>query len=182
MKRQTTDFRPTPAYSSRIGQTKKRRRPDPRRAKIHRSYTVEDVASLYGVHKNAVRGWIKKGLPVINDKRPMLILGQDLRDFLQTRRQSNKRPCGCGEIYCVKCRAPKVPAGNMADYQAVSDTQGTLVGMCPTCHILIYRRVSLAKLDQIRGQLDITMPKALRHINESTSPSLNCDLRQDIQP
>ena len=39
------------------------RRPNPKLAKIHRTYTVEEVARLYDVHRNTVRQWIKDGLP-----------------------------------------------------------------------------------------------------------------------
>ena len=52
-----------------------KRHPNPRLAKIHRNYTVEEVASLFGVHRNTVREWVKRGLPTSDDQRPMLILG-----------------------------------------------------------------------------------------------------------
>ena len=154
-----------------------KRHPNPRLAKIHRNYTVEEIANLFGIHRNTVREWIKRGLPTSDQKRPFLILGRDLVAFLQARRKKNKRPCKPGEIYCVRCRAPKAPAGDMADYQTVTETLGNLVAICPDCGSIINRRVSLAKLEQIRGQLDITMPQALRHIRESR-PSVNSDLRQ----
>ena len=152
------------------------RHPNPRLAKIHRNYTVEEIANLYGIHRNTVREWIKRGLPTSDNKRPMLILGRDLVAFLQARRVKNKRPCQPGEIYCVRCRAPKIPAGDMADYQIMTDTLGNLIGICPCCESMMYRRVSLAKLEQVRGKLDITMPQALRHIGESAQPSVNSDL------
>ena len=153
------------------------RNPNPRLAKIHRTYTVEEVASLYGVHRNTVRAWVKQGLPTNDDKRPMLILGRHLATFLTARRVKNKRPCQPGQIYCVRCRDPKVPAGDMAEYKPTSETLGSLVGICPDCDGIIYQRVSVTKLDQIRGQLDITMPQALRHIGESTQPFVNSDFR-----
>jgi excisionase family DNA binding protein len=143
------------------------RRQNPRLAKIHRSYTVEEVANLYGVHKNTVREWIKKGLPTSDDRRPMLILGRDLNEFHLARRARNKRSCQPGEIYCVRCREPKSPAGDMADYQPATPTLGNLIGICPSCETMMYRRASLAKLEQIRGKLEIKVPEALRHINES---------------
>ena len=89
----------------------RKRHPNHRLVKIHRSYTVEEIAKLFGIHKNTVRGWVKSGLATSDDKRPMLILGHDLAAFLQARRVKNKRPCKPGEIYCVRCRAPKFPAG-----------------------------------------------------------------------
>lgn len=150
--------------------------PNPRLAKIHRNYTVEEVANLFGVHRNTVREWIKRGLPVCDGKKPMLILGRDLAEFLQTRRTKNKQTCKPGEMYCVRCRSTQVPAGNMADYVQVTELLGNLVAICPDCEALMNRRVSLAKLGQIRGQLDITMPQALRHISERNQPSVNSDL------
>jgi hypothetical protein len=46
------------------------RRPNPRLAKIHRSYTVEESATLFGVHRNTVREWVRRGLPTSDRKRP----------------------------------------------------------------------------------------------------------------
>jgi hypothetical protein len=160
----------------RPGRAVRTRRPNPRLAKIHRNYTVDEVAKLFGVHKNTVRAWVKQGLPPNDDKRPMLILGRDLRAFLEARRAKNRRPCQPGEMYCVRCRVPKAPAGHMADYQPVTETLGNLVAICPTCDAMMNRRVSLAKLEQVRGQMDITMPQALRHIVESAHPSVNSAL------
>jgi len=154
-----------------------KRHQNPRLAKIHRNYTVEEVASLYGIHKNTVRTWINQGLPIIDNRRPMLILGRDLSEFIHAKRVKNKCSCKPGEIYCVRCRAPKSPAYDMAEYEGLTETQGNLIGICPGCSTLIYRRVSLAKLDQVRGQLEITIPQALLHINESTKPSVNSDLK-----
>ena len=153
------------------------RHPNPRLVKIHRNYTVEEIAHLFGIHRNTVREWVKRGLPTSDDKRPMLILGRELYAFLQSRRAKSKRPCGPGEIYCVRCRAPKAPAGDMADYQSLTATLGNLIAICPDCDAIMNRRVTLAKLERIRGQMDITLPQALRHIGNSVQPSVNSDLR-----
>jgi hypothetical protein len=153
-----------------------KRHPNPRLAKVHRNYTVEDVARLFGVHRNTVREWVKVGLPTNDNRRPMLILGVDLIAFLRMRRAKNKRTCQPGEIYCVRCRAPKAPAGDMADYQPVTDTLGNLIAICSDCDALMYRRVSLAKLAHVRGKLEITMSKAEPRIDESASPFVNSDL------
>ena len=155
----------------------KKRLHNPKLAKIHRNYSVDEIATLFGVHRNTVRAWVKRGLATSDDRRPMLILGRDLVAFLQAQRAKNKRTCQPGEIYCVRCRAPKAPAGAMADYEALTATQGNLIAICPDCETLIYRRVSLAKLAQVRGKLDITFPQALRHIDESLQPSVNSDYR-----
>lgn len=152
-----------------------KRHPNPRLAKIHRNYTVEEVAALFDIHKNTVRNWLKNGLPTNDDRRPMLILGRDLVTFLQAKRVKNKRPCQPGEIYCVRCRVAQKPAGEMAEYQSVTSTMGNLVGICPDCESMMYRRVNLARLVQVGANLDITMTQALLHINESSQPCVNSD-------
>ena len=154
----------------------RKRHPNHRRVKIHRSYTVEDIASLFGSHKNTVRRWVKDGLPTCDAKRPILILGSDLTAFLRARRASKKQPCRPGEIYCVRCHAPKSPAGEMAEYLPVTEKLGNLMAICPDCGSMMYRRVSMAKLGQVRGKLDISFPQALRRVSESNEPTANSDL------
>ena len=156
------------------------RHPNYRLVKTHRNYTVEEIASLFHVHRNTVREWVKQGLPTCDDRRPMLILGAELSEFLQARRLKNRQTCSPGELYCVRCRAPRVPAGNMADYQPKTASLGNLIGICPRCNCMMNRRVNVSKLEHIRGSLDITLPQALSHIDESTGPSLNSDFRDQV--
>jgi hypothetical protein len=154
-------------------QPRKRKRAYHRLVKIHRSYTVEEAADLFGVHKNTIRAWIKVGLPVIDRKRPAVIHGLALRDFLSARRSKNRQACLPGRLYCVRCRTPKSPAGDMADYIPISATSGNLRGICPDCDTLIHRRVNPEKIDLIRGQLDIKFPVAESHIRGRAEPSVN---------
>jgi hypothetical protein len=155
----------------------KKRHPNHRLVKIHRNYTVEEIVNLFGNHKNTVRGWIKAGLAISDDKRPMLVLGHDLVAFLQARRVKNKQTCKPGEIFCVRCRSPKLPAADMAEYSPVTEKFGNLKGICPDCNLIINRRVSLAKLGQVCGDMDISFPQAPQHIVESNKPTVNSDLR-----
>ena len=153
--------------------------PNHRLVKIHRTYTAGEIGDLFGIHKNTVRTWLKGGLPICDGKRPMLILGHDLAEFLRARRARKKQPCQAGEIYCVRCRAPKCPAGDMADYLPVTETIGNLMAICPDCNCIIYRRVNLFKMGLVQGKIDITFPQALRRLVESNQPTLNSDLRQE---
>ena len=140
---------------------------NPNRAKIHRSYTVEEVANLYGVHKNTVHAWIKKhGLKTIDDLRPILILGCDLREFLQERRTKDKRKCLPHEIYCMKCRKPQIPAGNMADYIPITETTGRLISLCPVCECHINQIKSLSQLHAIKDKIAIMFLEGTKTHNQ----------------
>jgi hypothetical protein len=167
------------AWDRRLMAKKPHRCPDHRRVKLHRSYLIEEAARLLDVHKNTVRAWIRHGLPLIDRERPQLIHGTDLIDFLKRRRAQNRRPCEPGQIYCVRCRTSKAPAGDIADYVARTSGTGDLIGLCPTCETLIYRRVSLARLDQMRGVLEVQIVQPHLRVADGSSPSVNCDFQPE---
>jgi hypothetical protein len=43
----------------------------------------------------------------------------------------------------------------------------------------MYRRVNLAKLELVRGNLDITITEAPQRISESAKPTVNSDFKQE---
>lgn len=158
--------------------SKRKRHPNHGLVKLHRTYTVEEIARLFGIHKNTVRRWLKEGLPTTDTKRPYLILGEELRAYIVKRRNQNKRPCKPGEIYCVRCRAPKAPAGGMVEYLPATATGGNLGAICPDCSAMMYRRISLAKLDAVRASLNITISEAVLRIGETSQPTVNGNFDQ----
>lgn len=149
--------------------------PNPRLAKIHRNYSIEELAGLFKVHKNTVRGWVRDGLTPIDHQRPTLIRGDETRRFLIERRAKAKQSCGPGRIYCLPCRAPKVPAGKMVELQCDGGANGSLCGICPDCNRLIYRRVNPARLGAVRGDLDVSIARAATRIEETTRPNVICN-------
>jgi hypothetical protein len=155
------------------------KRLNPRRVKIHRNYTVEEVAKVFRVHKNTVRGWLKAGLQPIDGRRPILFLGRQLAGFLHRRRERRRQRCRAGELYCFRCRAPRTSAARRADYLPITASSGNLRGICSDCGTRMYRRVSLRKLAMAVGDLQVLLPQAQPRIVESVDPSVNCDLERE---
>jgi excisionase family DNA binding protein len=156
------------------------RRHNGRRVKIHRSYTITEAAAVLGAHKHTVSRWIAAGLPTTDDKRPLLIHGEDLRAFLKAR-VPHKQKCRPGEFYCLRCRAPRGPAGEMVDYIPKTASRGLLCGICPTCATLIYRATMLRAIVQNGGGLDVAFPLAEQRIDDPSSPFSNVDSKQDTK-
>lgn len=127
-----------------------------RLAKIHRSYTVYELAEVFRVHKQTIRSWIHDGLSVCNSTRPILIRGIDVRDYLVGKNAKNKRPCELGQIYCVACKQPRRPKDGHVILKCQNDRVGDLVGECPGCGTNMHRKVSLPKIDDWRSILTIT--------------------------
>jgi hypothetical protein len=155
------------------------RRINPRLIKLHRPYSVEEVARTLGVHKNSVRGWIKGGLTTVDRSRPVLILGHELRSYLESKRKSAKRPCPPGTLYCFKCRLPRAPAMGMVEAICQNATTGNLSAICEVCGTMMHRRARLDAIGTIMPNLDVQIREAEPRIYEHPAPSLNCDNRKD---
>lgn len=151
------------------------KRINPRLAKLHRSYSVVELASILGAHKHTVRGWIKDGLQTVDSTRPVLILGDDFQSWWSKRRNAAKRPLKPGQLYCFKCRQPRAPALGMVEYVATNAATGNLKAMCETCGTMMHRRVRLAAVLTIMPDLDVQRREAPPRLMERTHPSLNTD-------
>jgi excisionase family DNA binding protein len=158
-----------------------RTRLNPRLAKVHRSYTVEEIARLYGLHRNTVRAWLKGGgLKVLDHGRPVLILGRELRSFLEARRTQAKSPCPPGTLYCLRCRRPRPPALGMADYMARPTGAGDLEALCGTCGAVMHRRTRQDQVAAVLPGVAVRVTQAPPRIGDSPAPCLKQTQKEDV--
>lgn len=141
------------------------RRHNPRRAKSLRCYTIAETAELYDVHRQTVRNWLARGLEAIDAGRPILIHGTALNAFHSERRAAGKTSCAPGEMFCLSCRAPRRPAGDVADYLHLNEKVGTLSAICPACSRMMGQRVNTQRLAFFEAEIEVTFrpaPEPLR--------------------
>lgn len=153
------------------------KRLNPRRAKIHHSYTPADVALLFQVHRQTVRNWLSAGLVHIRAGRRILIRGSELRIFLEKRQASSKRRCPPGSLYCLRCREPRQPREGSLVIIKFNESSGNARALCSECGARMFRRLSLAKAAEL-GFSRAKFREADPHIDESAAPSLNCHLER----
>lgn len=118
---------------------KRKRCYDTRRIKREYSYTLQEIAKLYGIHKNAVRQWIKRGLQKIDKQKPLLIHGSALFSFLKAQQKKRKSTLNANEFYCLKCRVPRVAYENAVDIVIRNNTQLSIQGLCSECETPLRR-------------------------------------------
>ena len=150
----------------------RRSKPRLKGIKTHRNYTVDEVAKALGVSKGTVRRWIKCGLPVLKERKPMLILGADLVEF-HDGRNASRVSCQLHECFCVKCQAAKPPALDMAEFVPLRPTDGNLRALCPTCGNLMHKRIARHSLEQLGRILEITIAQAPKRLTETADPCTN---------
>ena len=158
------------------------KRLNPRLVKLHRSYSVSELAACLDVHKNTVRHWQDEGLAPIERARPLLFHGRLVRDWLTQRNASRKRPCPAGTIYCFRCREPRPPALGLVEYVPRNATSGRVRAICAMCETEMYQGARLASLAAILPGCDVQLVEASPRLKDCSSPPLNCALeRQAIK-
>ncbi|MFZ4126225.1 MAG: helix-turn-helix domain-containing protein [Rickettsiales bacterium] len=143
------------------------------RIRYRRAYSIVEVTELLSVHKNTVRQWMRGGLKAMDDTRPILIHGSELKRFLLDRRSSKKSPCKPHEFYCLKCRAPRVPWGKVVDVTIRSTRLFNMHAICEACETSIHKTANHEKLIAALKILRIQQVHP-KHIIESLPPSLKC--------
>ena len=126
-----------------------------RAIKANQAYRVDELAEAAGVTVPTVRTWIGAGLQLVDKNRPAMIMGFQALAFLKSRKAKACRPLALGQFYCLRCKAPRMPLGGMADYAPSSATGGRLKAICEVCECQCNRNISAGDLPEICKVLDV---------------------------
>lgn len=150
---------------------------------IRRNYTysVYEVAELYGITPDTVFRWIRnEGLKRILNSQKYFIHSGDLMRFLEKRNSKNKRPCNEGEIFCCKCRKPQKPNLTSLEFKEIPNKTISVRGQCSVCGTRMNTLVSGKKWSEkhpfFLGKNAPTKP----HSGEHVSPR-ECQTRKGEQ-
>lgn len=134
---------------------KKKRKYNTNLIKETLNYSIYDISVLFGIHKGTVRQWFKEGLPMIDNRKPYLVLGSDLKEFIKKRQSSRKTRCNPNELYCCKCRKPRTSWNNLVDLKILNERRFLIMGICSQCDARINKLSSLKNLDRIKEIFDV---------------------------
>jgi len=145
-----------------------------RRIKATWPYTVQEIAELFSVHKNAVLRWLKEGLQANRDRRPFLVRGDELARFLTARQTGRRRHCADTEFFCFKCRIPRAAYLGIADIVIESATRLRVKALCAACGTAMNKTQAVRDLAKIQDRFEVQQ-LAGAHLLERADPSLNSD-------
>ena len=164
-------------------QLRPRRRSNYRLVKIHRNYSIEEAARLSGVASLTVRRWIKDELlPAVLGRKPILILGTELADFLGARSHHGGAKLQLEQCYCFKCRSPRSPALGFAEFIPRTPTTGNIRAFCEICDTVMNKAVSMSSLPALSRLVEVTIGQAEQHLMDSARASLNDHIEEERLP
>lgn len=120
--------------------------PNPMLVKASRSYDVIEAARVLGRTPSTIRHWIKDGLEVLAARKPYLILGQAIRDYIRAKSASRKTPLAQDELYCFSCKVARRPRKQAVTVIAQNDKTLRLSGACTSCGCTCSRIISASKV------------------------------------
>lgn len=107
-------------------------------------------------------GWVRKGLPALTERKPHLIRGCDLRDFLRQAKKTRKKPLRLNQFYCLKCRDAREPAEAMIDCELPATGPAMIQGLCTICLTTMFKRIARDRIADLRRKLDVTIKQGDR--------------------
>jgi len=120
--------------------TKKKRNRNPNLIKEKHSYSFAEISEALNKHPRTVQSWRKQGLKVIDEaSKPYLVYGEELKQFLKTRRQNQKHPLKTGEFFCPKCRCARKSRPENYTFEITrkklgkTSMQALIRGICEAC-------------------------------------------------
>ena len=157
------------------------RTPHARLAKRDATYTVDEIAELFTVHPNTVRNWMASGLKAIDGRRPILIHGSDLIAFLNYQKKRRKRCCGPDELFCFKCREPRLPKDGVITHEIQNPRVMRAAGHCTVCGTRMFKAVS-RRHEALHAESAALQPAPAEHITACADAAVNCDLETEETP
>lgn len=131
------------------------KRINPRRLRGVLTYDVAELARALAVTQGTVRAMIRRGMPILSAQRPILILGQAAREFIEREQKSAKFPLAPDQLYCLGCKSPTRPWAMLVDVVG-THRNPRLVGICEVCEGRCSRVVSAARLPDLAKIFDVT--------------------------
>lgn len=125
--------------------------------KHRHSYTFEEISNVLNIHPRTIQTWKKEGLNVIDSTKPYLVMGYDLKEFLNKKLQSRKIKLESNQFYCTKCRNAVSSKLNQVKLKITGKTIGkdahqetVITGKCETCGTKLNRFSHSGKIDEIK--------------------------------
>jgi hypothetical protein len=162
-----------PAFKNAANQImKKRRKYNTRRISSKMSYSVQEIAELCSLHKNAVLTWVRSGLKTIDQKKPYLINGAVLIEYINNKQKSRKHKCKPNELFCFKCRQPRKPKTDSVSITTRNIHRLKISAKCEVCETKMFKEASVQRRPELEKTYSVVL-QTQEHILGCNNLSVN---------
>ncbi len=144
------------------------------------SYSVIEIAELFNLHKRTVQAWLQEGLPKIDNKRPFLVKGLELKEFISHRKRKRKKKCNQDELYCCKCQEARQSRNNLVSIKILNEKSGLIQGICNQCNTKINKLFASKNLEIIK-EIFVVQRIDNKNLTRFNNTNANTDLKKVIK-
>jgi hypothetical protein len=159
----------------------KKRRPDFRRIRPSKTYSLPEIAETLDRDIATVRRWVREGLPTLDWQRPLLVLSSELKAWLNAKWSARKQPCQADELFCFKCQKPRKPKSGSIRIIPNNEKTVSIKAKCDVCNTQMTKvgsRAKIAEIEEIFRALSLLMQR----LTGSGNPCANSSsARSNIQ-
>lgn len=117
------------------------------------SYTIKEMSDCLNVSQKTCLRWIEKGLPTVpGHKKPILMLGSEIKNFLRSKDSKKKVKLKRNEFYCLTCKAAR-----KAKRGSIKKSRGQKTAICSVCSGKMSRTNQLSQKDYMIRSLPTQM-------------------------
>lgn len=163
---------------------KKKRKYNPNLVKLRHSYTLAEIAEVYGVHKRTVQSWRKRGLKAIDEtSKPYLVIGAEIRGFIKENSEKRKHPLKPREFFCPRCQNPRRSLENRLRVEITEKKLGKryklaiIKGICEVCRCKLFRFSSDRKIQELKEK-GLILAEHKTTLIGSGGSSVNTDIKR----
>ena len=133
-------------------------------------YDIDAICRLCGIHPKTALAWLKKGLEAIDNKKPILVYGYNLKAFLGNLNKLNKSSTSFEEMFCMKCKEPRSPLKKQIQLEQFEQKLLKTKAICQTCKTRMNKPYKLEDLPQLKRIFNVVQ---LLELYDSKTPTSN---------
>jgi hypothetical protein len=133
-------------------------------------YDIDAICRLCGIHPKTALAWLKKGLEAIDNKKPILVYGYNLKAFLGNLNKLNKCSTSFEEMFCMKCKEPRSPLKKQIQLEQFEQKFLKTKALCQTCKTKMNKPYKLEDLPQLKRIFNAVQ---LLELYDSKTPTSN---------
>ena len=122
------------------------KRANPMAVKSALTYDINEAALALGKTPATIRNWIKDGLAVMSSRKPYLILGAAIQEYLRAKYRAAKRPLEPDQLFCPSCGIGRKPIEMMVTISPIPPKTLLLKGVCESCRGGCTRMIAISNV------------------------------------
>ncbi|MER9722612.1 MULTISPECIES: site-specific integrase [unclassified Mesorhizobium] len=163
----------------------KKRRPDYRKIRATKSYTIAELAAATEREDATVREWIKDGLQPMDELQPTMLFGWVVRAWLHEKWEKRRNPCPPGMMHCLGCKVARRPLQGSVMILPTRAGATQVGAVCIHCGSKMNRTMTNSDAAHFQKMLSVSVGEIAGFVVRdtwSTKPAMEADSYAELAP